>query len=262
MIEDTRHTKVNWSIFLIFVALMFAMLFYFDQVWGETRDPKAVALAEKTIQAMGGLDSWKQVAAIRFNFQVEPQGKPARAVKHLWDRRNNRAHVEESNAPGKSRVVWIDLAKKDGHAWIDGQKVQGEELKKSLEWAYSRWINDTYWLIMPLKSLDAGVNLKQEGEKGGHEILHLSFEKVGETPGDQYRAHINKQTGLMDRWEYTLQDGSKGEWEWVEWESFGKIKLSKLKKKSDGKANIRFEPLVIMDAADPAFFSTELKTLD
>ena len=34
MIEDIRYNKVNWSIFLIFVALMFIMLFYFDKVWG------------------------------------------------------------------------------------------------------------------------------------------------------------------------------------------------------------------------------------
>ena len=262
MIEDIRHTKVNWSIFLIFVVIMFVMLFYFDRVWGESRDPKAVALAEKTIQAMGGADAWKQVAAIRFNFQVEPQGKPARAVKHLWDRKNNRAHLEETDPAGKTKVVWLDLGKKEGHAWLDKQEVKGEELKKSLEWAYSRWINDTYWLIMPLKALDRGVNLKQEGEKEGHEILHLSFEKVGETPGDQYWAHINKQTGLMNRWQYTLEDGTKGDWNWVEWQDFGKVKLSKLKTKSDGKANIRFEPLAVLETADPAFFSTELRMLD
>ena len=262
MIEDIRHTKVNWSIFLIFVVVMVVMLFYFDKVWGESRDPKAVALAEKTIQAMGGLDAWKQTAAIRFNFQVEPEGKPARAIKHLWDRRNNRAHVEDLSTAGKTMVAWIDLGKKEGHAWVNNQKVEGEELKKALEWAYSRWINDTYWLIMPLKTLDPGVNLKHEGEKDGHEILHLSFEKVGETPGDQYRAHINQQSGLMERWQYTLQDGTKGDWNWVEWQNFGKLKLSKLKSKSDGKANIRFEPLTILEAADPSFFSTELKMLD
>ncbi len=262
MIEDIRYSKVNWGIFLIFVLMMFVMLFYFDKVWGQDRDPKAVALAEKTINAMGGLEAWKQVSAIRFNFQVEPEGQPARGVKHIWDRKNSRDHVEGKNKDGKYMVAWVDLRTRQGQAWMDNQKLEGDELRKALDWAFSRWINDTYWLIMPLKTLDAGVNIRHEGEKDGHEILHVSFNKVGETPGDQYRAHINKQTGLMDRWQYTLEDGSKGDWNWVEWQDFGKVKLAKLKKNSDGKVNIRFEPLKVLDSADPAFFGNEIKLLD
>src|SRR5688500_14514259 len=145
MIEDIRERKVNWGIFLIFVLMMFVMLFYFDKVWGQDRDPKAVALAEKTIQAMGGINSWKQVNAIRFNFQVEAEGQPPRAVKHLWDRRNGRDHVEGKNRDGKNMVAWVDLKTKQGQAWSDNQKLSGEELRKALDWAYSRWINDTYW---------------------------------------------------------------------------------------------------------------------
>lgn len=262
MIEDIRYNKINWTVFLVFVALMFVMLFYFDKVWGEDRDPQAVALAQKTIQAMGGMDAWKQVPAIRFNFQVESEGNPPRAVKHLWDHKNPRDHVEGKTKDGKSQVAWIDLRTKQGEAWIDNKKLQGEELKKALEWANSRWINDTYWLIMPFKTLDSGVTMTKEPDKDGHEILHLSFSKVGETPGDQYWAFINKQSGLMDRWQYTLQDGSKGDWNWVDWQEFGKVKLSKLKKAADGKVGIRFEPLAVMDSADPSYFGTEIKLLD
>ena len=261
MIEDIRYTRINWGVFLLFVLLMVVMLFYFDKVWGEDRDPKAVALAQKTIDAMGGMDTWKQVRAIRFNFQVEPEGQSPRAVKHLWDRANGRDHVE-GNIDGKPTVAWVDMKTKQGRAWTEGKKLEGEALKKAMEWANSRWINDTYWLIMPLKTLDGGVTLKVDGATEGHEILHLSFSNVGETPGDQYRAHINKQSGLMDRWEYTLQDGTKGDWNWVEWQDFGRLKLSKLKKKSDGKVNIRFEPLQVLDSADASYFGEELKALD
>jgi len=262
MIEDIRYNKVNWTVVLVFIALMFAMLFYFDKVWGEDRDPAAAALAQKTIDAMGGMDAWKQVQAIRFNFQVESAGNPPHAVKHLWDHKNSRDHIEGKTRDGKAMVAWIDLRTKQGQAWSDGKKLEGDELKKAMDWAMSRWINDTYWLIMPMKSLDAGVTLKKEADKDGHEILHLSFAKVGETPGDQYWAYINKNSGLMDRWEYTLEDGSKGDWNWVEWQEFGKVKLSKLKKAADGKVSIRFEPLAVSDSVDPAYFGNELKVLD
>jgi hypothetical protein len=262
MIEDIRYNKVNWTVVLVFIALMFVMLFYFDKVWGEDRDPAAVTLAQKTIDAMGGMDAWKQTNAIRFNFQVESEGNPPRAVKHLWDHKNARDHVEGKTKDGKAMVAWIDLHTKQGQAWSDGKKLEGDELKKAMDWAMGRWINDTYWLMMPWKTLDDGVTLKKEPDKDGHEILHLSFSKVGETPGDQYWAYINKDSGLMDRWEYTLQDGSKGDWNWVEWQEFGKVKLAKLKKAADGKVAIRFEPLVVSDSADAAYFGSELKLLD
>lgn len=262
MIEDIPYSrKVRPVLLLIFIFLMFVMLFYFDRVWGEeSRDPKAVALAEKMIVAMGGMDQWKAVKAVRFDFVVEPQGNPARRVKHLWDRRTGRDHVEWER-DGKRTVAWVDLSQKTGNAWTDSTKLQGAELKAALDTAHARWVNDTYWMIMPWKTLDTGVNLKHEGARDGHQVLHLSFGKVGLTPGDQYWAFVNNDTGLMDSWEYLLEDGTKGSWVWKEWGNYGGVKLSKLKESADKKVAIRLDPLRIMDAADPSFFGNDLKTL-
>ncbi|HEY4492295.1 MAG TPA: hypothetical protein VI958_09890, partial [Acidobacteriota bacterium] len=194
MIEDIPYSrKVRPVLLLIFIVLMFVMLFYFDRVWGEEQDPKAVALAEKMIAAMGGMDQWKAVKAVRFDFVVEPEGKPARRVKHLWDRRTNRDHVEWEK-DGKQTVAWVDLSQKTGSAWTDATKLEGAELKAALDTAHARWVNDTYWMIMPWKTLDAGVQLKHEGARDGHQILHLRFGKVGLTPGDQYWAFVNNDT--------------------------------------------------------------------
>ena len=263
MIEDIRYSKVNWGLFVIAIILMIAMLFLFDYAVAEGRDPKATSVAEKTWGAMGGIDAWKAVAAIRFNFQVEQEGQPPRAAKHLWDRRNGRDHVEGKTRDGKQMVVWVHLGDKTGAAWADGKKLQGTEEKDALSWAYQRWVNDTYWLIMPFKLLDSGVNLKYEGERDGYDVLHLRFEKVGLTPGDQYWAYINKNTGLMDRWEYLLQDEkAKESWNWVDWTDYGKLKLSNRKISADQKTAIHFVPLQIMDSADAAYFSDQLKPLD
>lgn len=262
MIEDIRYPgRINPIVLVIFVLVMFVMLFYFDRVWGEQPDSKAAALATKTISAMGGVDEWKAVGAVRFNFVVEVQGNPPRVVKHLWDHKLGQDHVEWEK-DGKQTVAWVDLKTKTGNAWADAKKLEGSQLTAALETAYARWVNDTYWLIMPFKLLDPGVNLKYEGQKPGHEVLHLSFEKVGLTPGDQYWAFISSDSGLMDLWQYELQDGTKGSWIWKEWGAYGKIKLSKLKESSDRKVNIRFEPLLVMDSADSSFFGNELKRLD
>ena len=67
----------------------------------------------------------------------------------------------------------------------------------------------------------------------------------------------------MERWEFLLQDEKeKSTHNWVEWGNYGKMKLSKLKQSPDKKFGIRFEPLQVPDAADPAYFGSELKVLE
>jgi hypothetical protein len=260
MIEDIPNPgKINWAIVVLFVALMFALLFYFDRAIAADSD-QAHQIAQKTIDAMGGMDNWKQVGAIRFNFEVDVAGSQPHSVKHLWDHKNGRDHIEGTK-DGKVMVAWVDMGKKTGAAWLDGKKLEGNDLKQAMDWAFGRWVNDTYWLIMPLKMLDTGVTMKYEGEKNGHDVLHLSFGKVGLTPGDQYWAYMNKTTGLMDRWEYHLEGGDKGDWNWMDWSEYGKIKLSKTKVQVDKKVTIRFEPLQVMDSADASYFAQTEKRL-
>ena len=100
MIEDIRYSKVNWALLALVILIMIGMLVYFDRAVAAEPDAKAVDMAHKTMTAMGGLDAWKQVMAVRFNFQVERKGAEPHAAKHLWDRKNNRDHVE-GNQNGK-----------------------------------------------------------------------------------------------------------------------------------------------------------------
>ena len=265
MIEDIRYSKkINWPLFILFIVLMIVTLVYFDKaIAQDNKDPKAVAIAQETIQAMGGIDNWKNTAAIRFNFVVAPEGQESRAVKHLWDRKNNRDHIEwTSSKDKKTYVAWVSMTNKEGAAWVDGKKLEGDELKKMMDTANSRWINDTYWFAMPLKLLDKGVNLKYDGEKNGHDILHLSFNKVGDTPGDQYWAHINKQTHLMDHWDIVLESKDKLSSDWIDWVQVGKMKFSKTKVSDDKKLTIKIDPLEALSSADAAYFGQELKQLD
>lgn len=259
MIEDFRYSIARRFLFSFFVLSMFGMLVCLHHAAAAEPDAKAAAMAHKTMDMMGGLDSWKQVMAIRFNFQVEHKDAAPRSVKHLWDRKNNRDHIEGLK-DGKPIVAWVDLGTRKGMAWLDGKPMAGDDLNKAMEWAYGRWVNDTYWLIMPFKMLDSGVNLDYAGVKEGHDVLHLSFGKVGLTPGDQYWAYLNKDTGMMDKWEFLLEGGEKGTFEWKDWSSYGPVKLSSIKTSADGTA-IHFVPLKVMDGADASYFGNDLKLL-
>lgn len=262
MIEDIRYSKtINWPLFLFYIVLTAVLLFYFDKAIAEdAKEPGAMTMAEDSIKAMGGMDGWKQVKAVRFDFRVEPQGAEARSVKHLWDRASNRDHIEQTK-DGKVKVAWIDLATKKGAAWLDGKKLEGKDLTDAMDWAYGRWVNDTYWLIMPFKWMDSGVNVKKEADQNGMNVLHLSFNQVGLTPGDQYWVFMDPKTHLMQRWKFKLQGNDEGDFNWEEWGDFGPVKLSKTKSSADGKLKIRFDPLQVLDSADAAYFSQDLKLL-
>ncbi|HEY4642932.1 MAG TPA: hypothetical protein VII75_16450, partial [Thermoanaerobaculia bacterium] len=70
---------------------------------------------------------------------------------------------------------------------------------------------DTYWLLMPIKSMDPGVHREYVGERSdqcGHtwDVVKLSFDKVGLTPGDNYWMWVNRDTGIVDEWDMHLQN--------------------------------------------------------
>jgi hypothetical protein len=67
--------------------------------------------------------------------------------------------------------------------------------------AYATFINDMYWLFMPWKWMDMGVNLKYLGQKPlgqeTYDVVQLTFGKVGLTPGDMYHAYVSPKNHLI-----------------------------------------------------------------
>ena len=80
----------------------------------------------------------------------------------------------------------MNMANKQGTVYEDGKKLEGQAAAKAIEAAYGAYINDFYWLAMPWKWLDEGVNLKYAGKKpqGGEncDVVEFTFGKVGLTP--------------------------------------------------------------------------------
>ena len=104
----------------------------------------------------------------------------------------------------------MNVNSKEGRAWVGGKELAGAELKEALERGYGAWVNDTYWLLMPYKMTDPGVTLKYAGEEKGangvmYDKVNLSFDNVGLTPKDTYWVWVNRDTGMVDRWDYVLK---------------------------------------------------------
>lgn len=189
-------------------------------------DTQAVEIAERTLEAMGGAEAWESTRFLRFDFFG--------FRLHHWDRYTGRHRFEGQTREGQSYVVLHDIQKREGRAWLDGKELEGDDLAEWLERAYGAWINDTYWLIMPYKLRDPGVHLSYDGEASEDgktfDKLKLTFDGVGLTPGDTYWAWIDRETGLMDRWAFSLQGWEEGRepsvWRWTDWQTHGNIRLS------------------------------------
>ena len=233
-------------------------------------DPRAVEIAERMMEAMGGRAAFDEHRLLHFEWIVERDGETVSAYRHWWDRPTGRYRVEGTNQEGVEFRVVFNINDRQGIVWADGSILKGEEADAYLGMAYGRFINDSYWLLMPWKWLDPGVTLHHEGERrmGGEDfdVVRLSFDAdIGLTSGDQYWAFVSRKTGLMERWEYVLQkdDGSAGEdrptvWSWKDWEEFGDgIRLSTRKELEGGEQTftISFPSVTLSREASDQIFN-------
>ena len=169
-------------------------------------DPEADALADAVFKASGG-ENWPKVKSVQFTFNVGDGSNVVASAKHVWDVR-----------AGTDTVTW-----KDKTVTVDVRAPAGDADAKA---AYARWVNDSYWLLAPLKVKDAGVNPAYGGRQDEYEVLHLRFAGVGLTPDDQYNLYVDPQTHLVRRWDYMPSPDKKLSGTWEGYKEFSGLKLA------------------------------------
>jgi len=185
-------------------------------------DPRAIAIADEVLQAMGGRAAWDQARVLCWTFF----GRRS----HVWDKQTGDYRLEDGD-----KLVLLNLATGKGRAFEKGvELVDAAALQKALERARSIWINDSYWLVMPYKLKDSGVTLKLAGEgelEDGRKAdrLELTFKGVGDTPDNRYLVFVARDTRLVERWQYfpTAADKEpKMDTPWAGWQWYGGIRLA------------------------------------
>ncbi len=189
-------------------------------------DPGAIAMAGKVMGALGGQQRWDALRGLRWTFGVATHDTVLTSRRHAWDKFTGWHRVEGRTRAGVSFVFVHRLFSDEGHAWMNGNPIEGDSLKKLMAQANSLWINDTYWMLMPYKLRDPGVILKDDGgadsEGKAYQKLALSFDHVGQTPGDRYWVYVDPQNSRVVRWEMILQGdppaGPPAAYSWEDWE--------------------------------------------
>lgn len=221
-------------------------------------DERAAAVAARLMEALGGEEAWADTRFVSFGF--------AGRRSHWWDRHTGRHRLEGTTQEGERYVVLQDVDERTGSVWLDGEKLEGERAAEMLENAYGAWINDTYWLIAPYKLRDPGVSLAWDREETidgrTYDVLALSFEGVGLTPGDRYWVWVDRESGLMDRWAYVLEhqppDSEPAAWNWEGWQRYGEVQLAPRRVQVGGDRVLDLSPIAVPETIpDPVFTSPE-----
>jgi plastocyanin len=176
---------------------------------------KSQQLATDLWKASGG-ENWAKVKEVHFTFAVEQEGKSLFSAQHVWN-----------VAAGTDEVKWKDKQGKDHQVTADLVTPPSDDEGKT---AYARWVNDSYWLLAPLKIRDRGVKVEAGGPKDlngvTYETLRLSFEQVGLTPTDQYVFYLDPQTKLPRAWDYIPKSGEGMQATWEKYQTFGGLNLA------------------------------------
>lgn len=190
------------------------------------RPPLATAadsLAWRITEASGGLDAWDKLPVLRFDWMVGNDSVEFTRNRHLWNKAADLYRVEWSGGQDSTYVAVFSPSTFDpdvptGRVALNGDTLSGNSRTERLAEAHGRFINDSYWLLAPLKVLDPGVR-RALAPDSGQGVLALSFEGVGLTPGDRYWIETDPETGLMTGWTYVLegsQDRPPTRWDWTD----------------------------------------------
>ena len=191
-------------------------------------DPQAIEIADQVAKALGGQERWDRLRYLRWTFEVAVNDTLRPARSHSWDKYTGWHRVEGTTAAGQRYCYIENLNDSTGMAWVNGDPIEGDSLKKLMRRAHGAWINDSYWFLMPYKLRDPGVTLKYDGEVRDstgavHDRIALSFENVGMTAGDRYWVYVDRKDHRVDRWEHLLQGAQPPAvpWTWEGWEEHG-----------------------------------------
>jgi hypothetical protein len=185
----------------------FAMLLLATSALAQTPNPDD--LARHSINVIAG-PAWEKARYFSFAFNVDRGGKIVASFPQQWDRYTGDYRVSGKDQKGREFLVVMNTNTKQGKAWINGMQANEKDLDEMLTVGYRRFINDTYWLLMPLKMMDPGVHRAYDSQKTEngrtYDIVKLWFDDgVGLTPADQYWAWINHDTGVVEQWHMKLQ---------------------------------------------------------
>src|ERR1043165_565681 len=201
-----------------------------------TQDPKALEVADKAIAAVGGADKWTKAKQLKWDQSIAHDGKEIIGGMQAWDRWNGRHHGR-ARREGGDLVVIRELYGDTQGAYIENpenqhmKKIEGGA-DQALKSAAERWEFDTSILFMPFLLEEPGTKLEYveeavDASNNPVDILKVTFDPKDKTRTSTYRIVVNRQSGLIVRYEIAKPGAADNErlgYEPTAWAEAGGIK--------------------------------------
>ena len=169
-------------------SLVFGALVLTATSWAQTRPPVVEKLA-KTY----GFDSWDQVQAIRYSFDLEIPGLIK--LSHLWEWEPKTGKVTFETKDKDGKPVKVAYSRNELTSAPDN-------VKNEVEPAF---VNDNYWLLLPFHFYwdtsaavtDEGMKKLPQGNGSGEKVVvKYPTEAGGYTPGDTWDLYLGKDNRI------------------------------------------------------------------
>jgi hypothetical protein len=200
-------------------------------------DPAAIELADSIMVAMGGRRAWDNTKFISWSFFD--------LRDYTWDKEKNRIRVETRP---DGNIYLLNLNSNEGRVRIAGREISDKDsLEHFLQQAREWWINDSYWLFMPFRLKDKGVNLKYLGEDNIQDsvkcnVLQIMFQQDNPTAQVKYLAYVDLKDNLIKQWSFfsnVKSDTATSTRPFDNYQKHGAIRLSADRSDSKGPRNVK-----------------------
>ena len=179
----------NLSLLYGIRLLAFGMLLILPAAAGaQTRSP----IAEKIAKAYG-LDSYGQVEAIRYTFNLRAPGRNL-SRSWVWQPKTSQISYEGNDKDGNPVKVTFIQSKLNSESAI---------VKEKIDWFF---VNDNYWAFLPFHLYwdSSGANVQDMGMQklplgnGSAKLVTVKYPNGGYTPGDTWDLYVGSDNRLKE----------------------------------------------------------------
>ena len=229
---------------------------------GPVSDPRAVALAQRLLAALGGETAWSAARCWYFTYTVgDVRGEKLRR-KHYWDRTTGQHRMEGLDRRQRPYLLIHTVGHSAGALAVRGGApvTDTAEVRSLARTADSLWVNDSTWLLLPFKLRDPGARLAYGGTKNEAaktwDVIEVAFDPLPLAPRGRYQLYLERTTGMLERTALVDAAGiSTATYEWLGWRIFGGVLLAGERRAVGTGTAILFPQLAVLDAFPAGTFT-------
>lgn len=183
-------------------------------------DYRAIQIADQVMATMGGRKAWEDTHLVAWTFQ---------SLRRLvWDKWNGLVRIDNLQ---DDQTVLLNVNNDQGRVFRQGREIlAADSLNFYLKQSKNRWLNDTYWLVLPFKLKDPGVMLKYLGKQSTQlgksaDLLQLTFKQAP----DKFWVWVDSQNHLVNQWAHFAKATDTQPMftvPWLDYQQYGSILLS------------------------------------